>query len=203
MQKHIRGGLKDWLLIVLSILIFLSALILPFRWAIAERLTQEEEKLLQAWSSGEIIRIHIIANSDSAADQAIKLHVRDSLIEAFGELLTKKGTTGSDEVYEALKQHTAIMQATAQSCARSLGFEGTVTAETGFLLLPEKKYGKVVLPEGRYRALRITLGSGNGRNWWCVLFPQLCLALSETEETDRNLSWSSERIWQNWLVMDN
>jgi len=202
MQKNIHGGLKEWLLVLMSILLFLAVLILPFRWAVAAELTDEEQKLLQAWQKGELIRLHVIANSDSEEDQFIKLRVRDALIEAFGKTLAEKGNISSDAIYRALEQNAALMQETALACAQTYGFAGAVSAEVGLLQLPEKRYGNVVLPEGEYRALRITLGDGAGQNWWCVLFPQLCLSLAETDEPSSDeLRWSSERIFRNWMLM--
>ncbi len=202
MQKHIHGGLKDWLLIILSILLFLSVLILPFRWAIAAKLTDEEQALIQAWEEGELIRLHVVANSDSALDQSIKLHVRDALIEKFGEMLAENGRISCDQVYRSLEQNVMQMQETALACAQTFGFAGNVSAEVGNLYLPQKQYGNVILPEGEYKALRITLGNGAGQNWWCVLFPQLCLSLSETEETpSAKLHWTSEHIFRNWMLM--
>ena len=203
MQKHIHGGTKEWLLIILSVVLFLTVLILPLKWAAAVKLTDEEQTLLHAWETDQIIRLHVIANSDSAEDQTIKLKVRDALIEAFGEMLIEKGDTSCEEMYRVLEQNADKMQQTALTCAQSYGFSGEVSAEVGILHLPEKQYGNVYLPEGKYRALRITLGKGAGRNWWCVLFPNLCLSLSKTEESAaQSHSWSSERIFSNWMLIN-
>jgi len=202
MQKHFSGGVKEWLLIVAGAMLLLAALFLPLRYALAEALTADEKQLLNAWQNGEVIRIHVIANSDSPQDQAVKLKVRDALIEAFGQLLAEAGAKNSEAAYHALAQNAAHMQRIAQECARKNGFEGSVLAECGTLHLPQKQYGSVVLPEGEYRALRIRLGEGKGQNWWCVLYPQLCLSLSETNEpSDSGLLWSSERIFQHWLLL--
>lgn len=199
MRRWLNGGGRDWLWLFLAALGFLAALIFPFTSALA--LSSEEEVLLSACESGQLIRLHIVAHSDSPKDQAIKLAVRNAMINEFGKLLVSSAAEGFEKAYEALVNHVENMRTTAESCAKSLGFDGPVKAEAGILELPEKRYGQVILPKGEYHALRITLGNGAGQNWWCVLFPQLCLSLS-SDETDKAVlhpHWGSERIFSNWL----
>lgn len=171
----------------------------------------EEAALRRAATRGEVIRLHILAEDDSAAAQARKLRVRDAVLEAFGEAL--RGLPDEpDAVYEWLAQNAEAMRLAAEQAARSEGFAGKVGAEVGWLRLPAKRYGAVLLPEGDYRGLRITLGAGAGRNWWCILFPQLCLAaageavaptdagaLAEAA-ADAGYPADSLRVWQNWLL---
>ncbi|MEG1890811.1 MAG: stage II sporulation protein R [Clostridia bacterium] len=149
--------------------------------AAVEPLTAEERQLLDAYRCGELIRLHVLANSDAAEDQRVKLAVRDALLAAFGERLAKAGTQDAWAVYALLAQSVEEMQAVAEACARENGFTGEVSATVGRMRLPEKAYGRITLPEGEYRALRVTLGSGEGHNWWCVLFPQLCLAVADDD----------------------
>ena len=205
MQKRFSGGIKEWLLIGAGALLLLAALFLPLKFALAVPLTAEEEALLNAWQTGEIIRIHVIANSDSQKDQVVKLKVRDALIHGFGQLIRQAGEENCDAVHLTLQKNMDHMQRLAQECAQKNGFHGRVFAECGTLQLPEKQYGSVLLPEGEYRALRITLGEGKGQNWWCVLYPQLCLALAgaENEDPNENWAWQSRRIFHNWLLMNH
>lgn len=195
-------------LLLAAIAAFLLALILPLTLAAAERpaWSQEEAQLWEAYLSGDLIRLHVLADSDAPEDQRIKLKVRDALLEAFGEQLYSSGETDGDAVYTALLEHVGEMLQVAQASARQEGFAGDVQAEAGILHLPEKRYGNVVLPEGDYRGLRITLGSGEGKNWWCVLFPQLCLAVSsegeiEARSMEAPFHWESERVLKNWLLL--
>lgn len=191
------GGWKDWLWLIVSALLFLSALILPISAAFA--LTEEETQLQSAYESGTLIRLHILADSDDPRDQALKLAVRDTILDAFGALLTEAAGDGS--LYETLLQNVPAMQAVAESRVQELGCDESVQAEAGILFLPKKTYGRVTLPAGKYRALRITLGSGQGRNWWCVLYPRLCLALSENEPTDEpGFTWQTPRIFHEWML---
>ena len=201
MQKRFRGGTREWLWIVAGALLLAAALFLPLGYALAEGLSSEEQTLLEAYEKGEIIRIHIVANSDSAQDQEIKLKVRDALIERFGHMLVQAEEADADAVYELLVRMRGEMLHTAKCCAAQYGFTGRISAEAGMLELPEKAYGNVVLPSGKYRGLRITLGDGNGQNWWCVLYPQLCLALSEQESEENALVWKTQHILQHWLLL--
>jgi len=201
---HMSDGIKDWLLLMLGAFLLLTALFLPFRMALAADLTSEEKQLLNAYQNGELIRIHILANSDRPEDQALKIHVRDTIIDTFGSMLKDAGTQNSDAVFHLLSQNVHAMQQEAQQCAAANGFSGRVLSEVGILHLPPKQYGSIILPEDDYHALRITIGEGNGQNWWCVLYPQLCLALAQTEETPaERLLFSSARILKHWFVLDN
>lgn len=204
MDMHMSKVVKDWLLLLLGAFLLMTALFLPLRFALADDLTTEEKQLLSAYQNGELIRIHILANSDSYEDQALKIHVRDTLIDAFGSMLKDASEQSSNAAFRQLMENVQAMQQKAQQCAAANGFSGSVLAEAGILHLPPKQYGSVILPEDDYRALRITIGEGNGQNWWCVLYPQLCLALAQTEETPaERLLFSSARILKHWFVLDN
>lgn len=198
-MKHFRDDWKDSALLICSVILFLIALILPAACALG--CTDEEAQLIAAYEKNEIIRLHVIAHSDSQKDQEIKYAVRDALIEEFGSILTDGGD-GYAAAYQVLVKNAEAMRTTAQKTAFSMGFYGDVQVETGLLELPEKSYGNVVLPAGRYRALRIVIGNGEGQNWWCVLYPQLCLALSE-EDGQKPITWDSLRILSNWLAFVN
>ncbi len=140
----------------------------------------EEASLRRAAADGAIVRLHILAEDDSPAAQARKLRVRDAVLAAYGEALAALPDS-ADAAYAWLQAHAEDMRLVAEDAARAEGFDGPVTAEVGWLTLPAKRYGAVLLPEGDYRGLRITLGAGEGRNWWCVLFPRLCLAAAGEE----------------------
>ena len=206
-RLHPRRSL--WLNAVLA-LVCAAAFLLALFWPLHSlgatvKYTPEERALLDAFESGEIIRLHVLADGDDAESQRVKLCVRDALIAAFGDLLVDASHADADAVYETLLAHVSRMEEVALACARENGFTGPVTAEAGVLTLPEKTYGQVTLPAGDYRALRVTLGSGQGQNWWCVLFPQLCLAVSsdgvEAQSSEApSLIWDTERIFSQWLI---
>lgn len=197
-----NGCWPDMGLFVLAVFLLLALLGFPWAVALGEGYTQEEEELLQAFRSGQIIRLHILANSNAPEDQCIKLHVRDRVLEAFGRHLAKTDGKTADEVFDALCAQQESMARVARFAAAELGYHGSITVEAGVLPLPEKRYGHVLLPAGEYRALRITLGTGQGRNWWCILFPQLCLALSEDDSaTGEELVWQTPRILKQWMMV--
>ncbi len=122
---------------------------------------------------GAVLRLHVIANSDSAADQALKLQVRDAILKQSGALFaaSQNKVQAEQAVYDALP----TLEQTAQDVVAAQGFPYAVHAELTQSAFPTRTYGNVTLPAGMYDAVRVTLGSGNGHNWWCVMFPPLCL----------------------------
>ena len=185
---------------MLRLILFLFiAILLPLCSAYAEKLTMEEKRLMDAYLNGDIIRLHIIANSNSPADQAIKLAVRDAVIDQF--TATNPAMT-CDEVYLYWKNKLDLLQNAAVEVASGLGYHGKIQTSEGVFDLPEKQYGNVTLPAGEYKAIRIILGNGNGQNWWCILYPQLCLTLADAPvpQSDEAPSLTT-RILRHWLAV--
>ncbi len=126
---------------------------------------------------GEIVRLHVIANSDSEADQRLKLKVRDAVLNAAGtEISEAKSIEGLNS---AVRSRTDILLSAAEQVIRREGYNYNVDIEFGIFPFPAKTYGNVTFPAGDYNAVRVVIGSGEGKNWWCVLFPPLCF----TDET--------------------
>ena len=147
--------------------------------------------LLMAWDSGkqdmaiaapsdaslipeEAIRLRIIANSDSPEDQWLKRKVRDAVTEA-----VQPWVNSLEDIQEArnvIEDHLPELQKLVNQTIKESGFSYSDDAkvELGKVPFPTKMYGQMVYPAGEYEALRITLGAGEGQNWWCVLFPPLC-----------------------------
>ena len=120
----------------------------------------------------KLVRLHIIANSDSEADQTLKLHVRDEVIGLAEGLLRQ-----SDDRADAERRITAALpelEALATETVRAYGYDYAVHAELRNTRFPTREYEDFTLPAGDYLALRLVLGEGAGRNWWCVVFPPLC-----------------------------
>lgn len=124
-----------------------------------------------------IVRLHVVADSDAEDAQALKLKVRDSVAEYTAELLKNSAT--AEESYRILQANIGKIQEIAQQRAENEGCELPVTAQVGEFDFPVKSYGNITLPTGNYNAVRVTIGSGEGQNWWCVLFPPLCFVDSE------------------------
>ena len=122
-----------------------------------------------------IIRLHVVANSDSPEDQMIKRKVRNEMIAAM------EGQSDLEEARAYIDEHLVDMELTAEAVIASCGGDYQAKAERKVTFIPEKSYEDLTLPAGNYEALRITLGEGKGQNWWCVIFPQLCLIGEEAD----------------------
>lgn len=127
----------------------------------------------------QVLRLHVVANSDDAADQAVKLMVRDAVLAQATPLLA--GAADSAAAEQVLASHMAELEQTARDVLREQGFEDGAAVSITDQWFPTRRYGSFALPAGRYRALKVTIGRGEGQNWWCVVFPPLCLA-AVTEE---------------------
>ena len=130
--------------------------------------------------AGQMLRLHVVANSDSDRDQALKLLVRDAVLAGAGELLD--GVSDRESAEQALTLHLDELVRSAEEVLEAEGCEDAVTVALADQWFPTKEYVGFSLPAGQYRALRVTIGEGEGRIWWCVVFPPLCLG-SVTEES--------------------
>ncbi|MGN1418917.1 MAG: stage II sporulation protein R, partial [Acutalibacteraceae bacterium] len=131
-----------------------------------------------------VLRLHVIANSDSQEDQALKLQVRDAILKKGRQIFGNSSTKQSAEKY--IGEHTAELEEAAQAVIEENGYDYPVKVELGESYFPTKTYENVTLPAGTYDAVRVIIGSGEGKNWWCVMFPPLCLpaACGDTELSD-------------------
>lgn len=130
--------------------------------------------------AGQVLRLHVVANSDSEEDQTLKLLARDAVLELASQLLD--GVSDRARAEEILSAHLDELTQAGAEALSAQGCADPVTAEIADQWFPTREYATFSLPAGQYRALRITIGAGAGRNWWCVVFPPLCLG-SVTEES--------------------
>ena len=130
----------------------------------------------------ELIRLHVVANSDSETDQSIKLQVRDAVLAAVESDLEKIADMEQAKVY--LQENLPKIQKIANDTLSSLGFDGDAVATLCREAFDTRVYDTFSLPAGVYESLRITIGEGTGRNWWCVTFPSLCLPATSEEFED-------------------
>lgn len=121
----------------------------------------------------EVLRLHIPANSDSEEDQAIKLRLRDYVLSEFSGELGECGNL--EEAEEKARELLPEIERKSTEFLEENGFSYGAKAELVTMDFTTREYDRLILPAGKYRAIRITLGSGEGHNWWCVIFPQLCL----------------------------
>jgi len=126
----------------------------------------------------ELVRFHVVANSDSEEDQSVKLRVRDAVMENLGREM--EGITDVEAAERYLRKNLPRIEEIVNETLQSLG----VDMEAGVRLceetFPRRVYDTFTLPAGVYKALRITIGEGNGKNWWCVVFPEFCMGAVST-----------------------
>ena len=139
---------------------------------------------------GRVLRLHILANSDSAVDQSVKLKVRDAVVEEYAGLLD--GATNADEAATLAETQLDEVCAVAQRVLREQGADYGVFAEVTTAYFPTRVYDNVTLPAGRYPAVRLLLGKGEGHNWWCVLFPPLCVSAATDKKTTADVLTPAE-----------
>ena len=132
--------------------------------------------------SDDVFRLHILANSDCASDQALKLRVRDRVL-AYTEDWFRQAHS-KQEAQSLLRDRLQEIADVAARAVRDNGYSYGVKAELTNMYFSTRRYDDYTLPAGKYDALRLTLGKGEGHNWWCVMFPSLCLTdLSDRDET--------------------
>ena len=127
----------------------------------------------------ELIRLHVVAASDSAEDQALKLRVRDAVTESLREELGK--LTDKDAAKAYLQENLPKIEALANRILRELGSSDAAQVSLEPEEFSRRVYDTFTLPAGVYDALRITIGPGEGQNWWCVVFPELCTGVTSAE----------------------
>ena len=141
--------------------------------------------------SGEIresvVRLHILADSNSCVDQQVKLKVRDALLEKNTELLSDKVTPENAEEY--FKQSKDELEKCANEVLKENGFDYTAKITLGEEYYTTRTYENLTFPAGTYTSIKVVLGSGEGKNWWCVMFPPLCVPVATGGiETDDGVS---------------
>jgi len=141
----------------------------------------------------DILRLHILANSDSPADQNVKLKVRDALAAAL-----RPADTMQDAQMRLLTDGGELLELT-ERILRENGFAYGAQLMLGDFHFPDRTYGSSFYPAGNYRALRVVLGEGAGQNWWCVLFPPLCIVEEGSEPLPEGEGIVFESTIVNWL----
>lgn len=133
---------------------------------------QSKDNLPVTCGKENLIRLHVLANSDSIADQQLKLQVRDAIIAYLAPYLEPVAQKSQAE--EIVWAHKDTLVQIAQQIITKNGADYPVELQLGMFDFPIKSYGSLVLPAGKYEAVRVLIGKAEGKNWWCVLFPPLC-----------------------------
>ncbi|MBQ8802393.1 MAG: stage II sporulation protein R [Tyzzerella sp.] len=135
-------------------------------------IVRAKEIRVQERMAEEVFRFHVLANSDSEADQALKMQVKEAVLALMKEELPESGSV--EETKEWAETNLDAIEKTALQVIESEGYDYNVTAKVTICYFPEKTYGDITFPSGEYEALRIEIGKAQGQNWWCVLYPNLC-----------------------------
>ena len=142
--------------------------------------------------SAELVRLHVVANSDSDDDQAAKLQARDAILAVLAPKLS--GLRDPAEAEAVIRDELPAIQLAAQQSLRESGKFYPAAAALRWERFPQRDYSGFSLPAGNYVSLRVTLGAGAGHNWWCVVFPPLCTAASEDEGAFAQLPADDARL---------
>lgn len=143
------------------------------------------------------LRLHILANSDSPADQALKLKIRDAVLSRSGELFS--GCDTRQKMVGAAQEQLSDIQRIAEQTAMHNGYDLPVTVSVTDMFFETRRYDNVLLPAGTYTAVRIELGEAAGKNWWCVLYPPLCVSAAQTGFTEEEAQISDSLLQQEEL----
>ncbi len=155
-----------------SLPIFIVSIIVGLAYAYITSKPNNDISTIQQGISHKIIRFHVIANSDSDADQALKLKVKEAVVNYTAELLCNSKSISETE--DLLSSHTNDIISIANNVISENDYDYPVTAEITDTYFPTKSYGSYTFPPGTYRAFQIKIGEAKGKNWWCVLYPPLC-----------------------------
>ena len=168
---------EKWYWLAAVVLGVLLSLLFAAHW------TEGYADMIQKGIGGKVVRFHVLANSDSEADQNLKLAVRDAVGSFMQEKLTD--VENLEECELVVRQSLGEIEEAAAETIAENGYDYDVTAELEHTSFPVKNYGSYTFPAGDYEALRIVIGEGNGHNWWCVMYPNMCFSDSMYEVVDK------------------
>lgn len=129
-----------------------------------------------------VVRLHVLANSNSTEDQALKLEVRDAVLKVTSPLLQNCKT--QEEAKTKLNEHMEAIESAAANAVAQRGRSDSIAVFLGEEEYPTRDYDSFCFPEGSYLSLRVEIGSGKGQNWWCCVFPPLCLGAANATKSD-------------------
>ena len=177
--------------------IFISALFVVLAIAIAY---SAEAYAGLSEINGKVIRLHVLANSDSLEDQQLKYKVRNKIITEFNEEFKNisSKSEGSDIIIEKIHQ----IRCEAEEVVREESYDYNVDVYYGNYKFPRKMYEEIVLPEGYYDAVRIEIGMAEGSNWWCVMFPPMCFVDFGKNKEEPVFSVETEKKLQEVLTLE-
>ena len=173
-ERHyteIRICKKESVINIIGIIVLAGLLIVSAAFGDMQK-KKERAEAYQPQIAGEVLRFHVLANSDSEEDQQLKLKVKEEVLAAVRPMLEEAESKAEAE--EILQKNMQAIEAVADNVIFTEGYDYKSKGVIGKTTFPVKKYGDMVFPAGEYEAFRILLGEAKGKNWWCVMFPTLC-----------------------------
>lgn len=167
MERTNTKKYADRIIILLSLVI---AGILT--WIVVQHMEVQAQTRLQEHLAEEVLRFHILANSDSEEDQSLKMAVKEDVLAYLKQEMPEG--LNVDETKDWMRRHIDELEQTCRKSVAARGADDPVSAAVTTCWFPEKSYGDVTFPAGNYEALRVEIGAAKGHNWWCVLYPGLC-----------------------------
>ena len=140
----------------------------------------------------QLLRLHVVGASDSREDQDVKLLVRDAILQSLEEGL--RDVTDPQQAWDYVARMLPKVESAANCCLAAAGFSDTVAVSLTEEAFPTREYDTFSLPAGVYKALRVVIGEGEGQNWWCVVFPQLCMGTEAEFVETANMAGFSEEL---------
>ncbi len=180
--------MKKFILTSIAIIILIS---------IALNTNNISGKASQSDVAGKLIRFHVIANSDDKIDQRLKLKVRDAVLKYISPKL--KNCKNIEESRKIINNENKNIKKIAETVIKKNGFKYSVASTLSEENFPVKTYGNITLPQGKYEAYRIIIGTGTGQNWWCVMFPPLCFV----DITKGNVSYEKTEKEMKTVLSDD
>lgn len=138
----------------------------------------------------DVLRLHVIANSDSSVDQNLKLRLRDHILQEGKDIFD--GSVNVENAVQKIEPRIGELEKSAESFVKSAGFDYKVKITLSEEYFTTRTYETVTLPAGKYLALRVVIGSGSGHNWWCVMFPPMCVPAADKKDEIENVFTDDE-----------
>lgn len=138
----------------------------------------------------DVLRLHVIANSDSSVDQNLKLRLRDYILEEGEDIFD--GSVNVENAVKKIEPNLAELEKSAETFVKNAGFDYDVKITLSNEYFTTRTYESVTLPAGKYLALRVVIGSGEGHNWWCVMFPPMCVPAADKKDEIENVFTDKE-----------
>ena len=173
---------KICLILACLISLVLTTVIMNRRMEIVHAEVKDTQQSL----AKEVFRLHVIAESDSGKDQRIKLKVRDEVLRYMKVHMKRSEQKSVETTRHWVREHQKELIRAADKILKKEGAPYRAKAKVTTCYFPDKRYGDILFPEGNYEALQITLGSGRGHNWWCVLYPNLCFTNATCAVVDKD-----------------